>query len=369
MKINPGVPVVVAIPAKDEAQRLLGCLQALAHQRGAAPSAIVLLLNNTTDNSARIAHEFAARSHLAIHIRSVVLPPGQASAGVARSIAMNHACALLDDGDGVLLSTDADSVAAPDWIVENLASLAHADAVAGRAVIDPAEARLLPARLHEDDALECAYALLLDEIDALIDPDPADPWPRHDEHSGASIAVWASCYRAAGGMPAIPLGEDRAFFQRLRRIDARIRHAPAVWVTVSGRIEGRARGGMADTIRRRLDKPDAWLDDRLEPADAVARRAALRELARQVFRGRSASGLAHRLGLALAQTEAAVEAPAFGMTWERLEAQSDVLIRRPVAARALEAETARARVIRDALRDRSNAAASYLDEHLPRLVE
>ena len=79
-------------------------------------------------------------------------------------------------------------------------------------------------------------------------------------------------------MPPIPLGEDRAFFAALRRIDARIRHAPEVRVTVSARTNGRATGGMADTIRRRLEKPDEMLDENLEPAVNATRRAELRGL-------------------------------------------------------------------------------------------
>jgi hypothetical protein len=56
---------------------------------------------------------------------------------------------------------------------------------------------------------------------------------------------------AAG--PGTPLGEDRAFFDALRRVDARIRHVPGVRVVVSARIVGRAPGGMADTMRRRVE--------------------------------------------------------------------------------------------------------------------
>jgi hypothetical protein len=155
-----------------------------------------------------------------------------------------------------------------------------ADAIAGRIEIDPVEAVLIPSRLHEDDARECAYADLLDQIDAAINPELSDPLPRHTEHSGASIAVTLSTYRRAGGIPPLALGEDRAFFAALRRIDARIRHAPEVRVMVSGRTMGRAAGGMADTIRRRMINPDETLDDRLEPALDALRRAELRRLTR-----------------------------------------------------------------------------------------
>ena len=117
-----------------------------------------------------------------------------------------------------------------------------------------------------------------DEIGARLDPDPWDPLPRHTQNSGASIAVTVAAYRRAGGIPAAILGEDRAFFAALRRIDARIRHSPACHAVVSGRAEGRAAGGMAETIRRRLRTPDLLLDERLEPAADCTRRAHLRRL-------------------------------------------------------------------------------------------
>ena len=79
------------------------------------------------------------------------------------------------------------------------------------------------------------------------------------------------------------LGEDRAFYQALRRMDARIVHARDVRVVVSGRILGRADGGMADTIRRRLAAPDTMLDDALEPVALRVRRIELRKAAREAF--------------------------------------------------------------------------------------
>ncbi len=276
-------PVAIAIPVRDEAERIAACLCALAGQCGAPPPVVALLLNNCTDASEAIVRALAPSLPTRIDVRRVDLPPWRAHAGTARQLAMQRAAALAGPG-GVLLTTDADAVVPPDWLANNLAALeAGADAVTGRAVIDPDEARLIPEALHAADARECAYAALLDEIASLLDPDDADPWPRHAEASGASIAVTEAAWRLVGGLAPLPFGEDRGFIDSLRRRDCRIRHAPEVWVSVSGRIEGRAVGGMADTIRRRLLAPDLFLDDQLERVDDAVRRARLRRLARVAF--------------------------------------------------------------------------------------
>jgi len=357
-----GVPVLVAIPVKDEAERIGTCLRALADQKGGAADAVVLVVNNTRDGSAEVARALTPELPFVLHVIVHDFPAGLTCAGQARRVATEHAAALASgrgDGRGALLTTDADGQVAPDWIRQNLAHVAAgAEAVAGRAILDPADAVLIPARLHDDDARECAYAAVLDEIASLLDPDPWDLPPRHAEHSGASICVTLDAYRRAGGMPAAPLGEDRAFFAALRRVDARIRHAPDVQVTVSGRMQGRAPGGMADTIRRRLTQPDAWLDDALEPATAAVRRARLRGNLRRAFalgtaRAVVTRGVARELGLPVEAVTAALETPWFGEAWARLEGCSPVLARAPVAVADLPGEMARALRERDALRRRA----------------
>ena len=270
--------MLIAIPVKNETERIAKCLQALAFQHEAPPYQIVLLLNNCTDTTGAVVNALARKLPVPLHSMEINLPRKLANAGYARHLVMEAAAQLVAP-NGVLLTTHADSQVDPNWIAYNLRALGRgADAVAGRIDIDPVEAALIPSSLHEDDARECLYGALLDTINATLDPDVFDPLPRHTEHSGASIAVTLSAYRRVGGMPPIPLGEDRAFFAALRRIDARIRHAPEVRVTVSARTNGRATGGMADTIRRRLEKPDEMLDENLEPAVNATRRAELRGL-------------------------------------------------------------------------------------------
>ncbi len=342
---EPDLPIAVAIPAHNEADWIARCLGALDQRLDTVRCNVVLLVNNSTDATAAIARGMQPALPFALDVVEHDFPSKQQTAGQARRLAMDLAADRLPP-HGVLLSTDADGQVAPDWLAANLAHIRQgADAVAGRAVLDPADAAAIPAALHEDDARECAYGALLDEIDHLLDPDPADPWPRHTEHSGASICVTLGAYRQAGGIPPVAMGEDRAFFAALRRVDARIRHAPDVSVTVSGRIDGRAVGGMADTIRRRLVTPDAFLDDALEPAANHVRRARLRAEVRRLLQGQgdAPSWLTQELGCDAASLNAALKQGMFGVAWGIIEGMAAGLmpVRVPVAALANETRKAR----------------------------
>jgi GT2 family glycosyltransferase len=344
----------VAIPAKNEEQHILSCLEAFAAQRGPYSFEVLLLLNDCTDATAALARGAMDRLPFPLRIHECTLPPSRASAGLARRIAMEQA-ALYAGPRGILLTTDADSRVHPDWVAANLTAIAEgADAVAGQAEIDPVDAAKLPRELMQDEERVQRLATMLDEIASRLDPDAADPWPRHAQHSGASIAVTAEMFRRAGGIPDVPAGEDRAFFRALERQDARIRHCPKTRVTVSGRIEGRAKGGMADTIRRRMSVPDSWLDECLEPAACSARRVLMRRTARAhwIDRSGTVTDLARNLRMAEADVHAALNAPAFGAAWQRLEEQSSALRRHPIPAGALDAEIRNAADVLYALKAR-----------------
>jgi hypothetical protein len=236
---------------------------------------------------------------------------------------MELAAAYAGEG-GILLTTDADATVPSDWVERNVTTLLDgADLVCGRAILNETEAALIPKHLHDDDALECRLTALIDEMASIVDPDPADPWPRHTEASGASLGVWVTAWRRAGGVPPAPNGEDRAFVAALRRIDAWIRHDPAIAVAVSGRIIGRADGGMAETIRRRILRQDEFADDTLEPPADALRRMTLRARTRAVWeRPRPDVQLAADLGMDPALMEQALLRPFFGAAWVEIEARS-----------------------------------------------
>jgi GT2 family glycosyltransferase len=338
-------PAVVAVPARNEAERIGACLGALRDQQR-RPDAMILLLNNCTDDTEAVARALAPGLGFDLHIVSRNLPAGKANAGCARRDAMRLAADVAGP-HGALLTTDADAIVPAGWVGHNLAALNRGvDVVCGRAEVDPAEAALIPPRLHADDALEGRLIGLLDDLAWLLDPEPHDPPPRHTEASGASLAVSATAYHRVGGIPAVPAGEDRAFVAALWRMDARVRHDPGITVTVSGRVEGRAPGGMADAIRRRMERQDEFTDDQAEPAAAAFLRYSLRSVARQAWMARRLDPvLADDLEIPAGVLAEALHRPFFGSAWAALERASPRLIRRRVRFIDLRQEVAQAEAI------------------------
>lgn len=255
-----GCDTTVVIPVRNEAASLDRTLQALAGQwdhdrRPLSDFEILLLANNCRDDSARVIRRFGERHpELTVHLLEVELPTGQAHVGRARKLLMDLACArLLAVGRpaGIIASTDADSRVAPDWLARIRAAMAcGADAVAGWVDTSGVERQALDEPLSRHLREDHAHHWLASAAASRLDPAPHDPWPRHRNRSGASLAVSAAAYRACGGLPALPTGEDRGLYRALLRSGARVRHCPRVRVSTSLRWRGRARGGMADWLAR-----------------------------------------------------------------------------------------------------------------------
>lgn len=336
--------IIVAIPVRDEAARIEPCLIALNMQT-CPPDMVVLMLNNCSDETETIAHGMIPHLSFPLDVITKDLPPHQADAGHARGLAM-AAAAWHAGPSGVLLTTDADSIVPQDWVGSNRDALHQgADIVCGRAIIDPVEAVMIPEHLHADDALERHLVGLLDEMAWMLDPEPHDPPPRHTEASGASLAVTIQAFRRVGGTPAIASGEDRALVRALWMMDAKVRHDAAISVIVSGRIEGRAPGGMADAIRRRIIQQDEFADDMAEPVIDAFRRYHLRQRARCAWARVTDAHLAADLGLSGDRLLNALSDRYFGRVWANLEAISPNLQRRRVRFTKLPAEIASAQML------------------------
>ncbi len=279
---------VVAVPARNEAERLPALLRSLSRQtwlRQGRRLTVVVVLNNCTDSSAAVLHD-AARCHPSLDLVGVEVTFAAADAhvGSARRLALETAWTRAGCSDAaVLITTDADARPTENWVDANLTAIAHgADLVGGHIIGDPEEEARLGSAFLRLSAKHLQYAVIADRLAAIVDPLPHDPLPRHSDHTGASLAVLGPVYAAVGGMPSLPFREDLAFVSRVRAAGYRLRHAPNVRVQVSARLEGRAPGGMADCLRHWVAEAGAQRPHLVEAPDLIMgrlqRRRAIRDL-------------------------------------------------------------------------------------------
>jgi Glycosyl transferase family 2 len=280
---------IVAVPARNEEERLPHLIRSLGNQTWLGVKGrrlhVVLVLNNCDDASAKVAlREAAYHPNLFLDLIKVDFPAEDANVGSARRLAMERAWQISSDPTRtVLLTTDADSAPMRTWIDANLRAIeAGADIVGGKIVGNEAEEASLGARFLQRAGRRCRYAALIDRLAALIDPLPYDPWPRHSDHTGASLAVRANVYAAVGGIPALPRREDLAFVSRVRGSGYRLRHPADVRVKVSARLNGRASGGMADCIKGWVEAEEKGLPHLVESPMSVTARLRRRRKSRHL---------------------------------------------------------------------------------------
>jgi hypothetical protein len=282
---------VVAIPAHNEAPYIAECLAALALQRdeGGAPIPrggleVLVFANNCSDETAIIARKAALSNPHRVEVVEENMPVGHLNAGWARKRAMDLAAEKLANMapiHGLILTTDADSRVAPTWFASTLREFEKgADCVAGYIDAIPTEYLALGSEFLARGRLEDTYLRYLAEINARCDPRSHDPWPNHRVSSGASLAVTFAAYSAIGGLPPRPVGEDAALTEILDWFGFKVRHSMDVCVSTSCRLDGRATGGAADTMRYRHAIPDAPCDAEIEPALQATRRALCKGLLR-----------------------------------------------------------------------------------------
>ncbi len=234
------VRAVVVVPAHDEELRIGRCLEALASQVEVGPEEfeVIVVLDACEDATAERVSEGPGAGDGGPDIHTVE-GPGQ-GAGPARATGMDIGCARLESlgrHGGLLASTDADSVVAPDWIARQLEAIAAgAEAIGGEVVLDPTEAAALPPAVLADR--EAQLAARTREAAAR---GPAE----HAHFSGASLGVTPDAYRRAGGMAWMAALEDQELEDRLVAAGVRIHRLRPVSVVTAARTEGRAARGLA----------------------------------------------------------------------------------------------------------------------------
>jgi GT2 family glycosyltransferase len=145
----------------------------------------------------------------------------------------------LGRADGLIASTDADTVVAPDWLATQLRAVSRgALAIGGR--IELAGDSSLPEsifRWHAERGRRRQESL-------LSEPEQLGK-TEHWQFSGASLALTAKIYQGIGGLePRVAL-EDEHLEDVLRQHGVPIERLNSVRVKTSARLEGRAKEGLA----------------------------------------------------------------------------------------------------------------------------
>lgn len=242
-------PFCIAVPARNEADRLPTLVDALARQDVGPPIRIAVCINNSSDGSLSAVLAAATRAGEKIQLKVVEkdFDLAMAHAGSARRAAMDLAVEVLGAGQGFIISTDADCRPPSDWISSNLRHACPDRIIGGRIELDgeepdvPNVIRSLRARFDQ-------YWAGVRAIEDEVDPCAWDPPPRHGDHTGASLCLSVSLYQKAGGVPLIPTGEDRALVAAAIAAGGKLVHSVDVWTRASARQSGRAAAGMADDM-------------------------------------------------------------------------------------------------------------------------
>ena len=236
--IRPVIGVVV--PARDERERLGGCVAALsAAAEAVAPEAtvrVVVVLDGCRDGSAARVPATAAT------VRAVLAH----NVGLARAIG---AAELLDGPVPAdwIATTDADSRVPVGWLRAHAAAWRDGDdALLGTVTVadwetHPPRTRAWFSAVHRGGA------------------------DTHPHVHGANLGVRAATYRTVGGFPPLASGEDVGLVERLERAGARLRRTRAVPVATSARPVGRAPAGFSQRLRSAGVSLDAGVGNPARP--------------------------------------------------------------------------------------------------------
>jgi glucosyl-3-phosphoglycerate synthase len=238
---NPTLRACVVVPARNEEALIGACLRALAAQRDVSHDEyeVLLVLDACTDATAQRAREVAAEHpSLRLHLLD---GPGR-GAGHARRVGMESACArLLGLGrdHGLIASTDADTVVAPDWLTAQLEAASRgACAIGGR--IELSDDGTVPKGLV-DWHTERGRKRHLKLLSGPGHPERTEHW----QFSGASLALTAATYRRVGGIEPLAALEDESLERVLIDHSIPIERLLSVRVKTSARLVGRAHKGLA----------------------------------------------------------------------------------------------------------------------------
>ncbi len=234
--------VLVAIPARNEAELIADCLAAVREAGEYALAAgpvrrvrVAVAAHRCTDDTAAIARrQLSDVGHFIDHLVIELREP--APVGRLRTLLIERAMTkapALDPERTWVFSTDADSVVPPGWVTSTIAAAtaAQADLVAGLTALHGWEA---------DGAAQDAYARLL-QAGMFADG--------HRHAYAANLAIRYPTLSQAGGFPPQPHGEEHGLIAAVRRQGGTVLTSVAPVVVTSARMPGRTEHGLGTLLR------------------------------------------------------------------------------------------------------------------------
>lgn len=233
---KPSWAAGVVIPARDEEQSIVACLDAVMRaldqcQNHLSASWIVVVADSCQD-------ETAALAAMTLGDRGTVLECSASSPGRARRLGVTEVLTHFDRAPRSrvwIANTDADSCVASSWMRQQL-ELARQGycGVAGIVQVETVEG--------------------LDEVtlQALLADYEIREDGTHPHVHGANLGVRADAYIDAGCWSGLAVAEDHCLWSRIKARGWPTASCSKTVVRTSGRLYGRAVGGYADTLRTRL---------------------------------------------------------------------------------------------------------------------
>lgn len=267
-RFREALDVAICIPVRDEAERLAACLAAVEDAAiGCADDhiGVVVVVNNSVDQSAAIALDWASRARCPALVCVVELPGRTANVAHARALAFDLALEMAAP-DAVLLTTDGDTRVAPEWAHHLATAVRGCGAMAaGTITADPAELACLPPQARATGKLEADLkAAYRAAWHAILPGTQCIPLI---SAGGANMAMSAAAYRDVGGLPTAGRNEDRAMVAAMLRAGRPVVAAPRAVAVTSCRLDARAIHGMAEALLERCHSADPRLDEVLTEFD------------------------------------------------------------------------------------------------------
>ncbi len=208
----------IVIPAHNEAMTIAKCLVSVQSAIKQLPSAIkaypLVVLDSCTDETQKIV-KAAGIDYLLCDYQCV---------GQVRDIGIRHAIA---NGATWLACTDADSMVAMDWLVQQIEHISHqsTDVICGVVDIDSWAHLTLQTRESYIDHYQDKMG--------------------HPHIHGANLSFSSDAYMAVGGFAHIPCHEDVDLVGKFEAQSYAITWSNRVRITTSSRLQARASEGFA----------------------------------------------------------------------------------------------------------------------------